>query len=237
MDLVYRRGVVGDLWRDEGDFWWRLRADSDVIGCGGGVFVVDRSPGGGRARAGGCRAARAGVASVRREGGAGRVGPQCVRSGAGGGARTGGVKAGVGCPLCRSRCSRICLMTAGSRLWPPASLYLLHPWSRRLWPLTAMDGGNAGDCQEQSLPASLYLPHPWSRTSSIPGVVPRPSLDSPGLHFVAPGTTVLLAQAGAIWGRSLLTDRRDNRPWRRSRRRRIRPAASLWPGNSGEPWF
>ncbi len=33
----------------------------------------------------------------------------------------------------------------------------------RLWHLTAMDGGNAGNCREQSLPASLYLVHPWTR--------------------------------------------------------------------------
>ncbi len=29
-----------------------------------------------------------------------------------------------------------------------------------------MDGGNAGDCREQSLPASLYLVHPWTRLYS-----------------------------------------------------------------------
>ncbi len=36
----------------------------------------------------------------------------------------------------------------------------------RLGHLTAMDGGNAGDCREQSLPASLYLVHPWTRLYS-----------------------------------------------------------------------
>ena len=74
VDLVYRRGVFGDLWREEGGFRWRRRPDSDVIGRGGRVFVVDRRPGDGRARAGLCRGARAGVAAVRWEGGRGARG-------------------------------------------------------------------------------------------------------------------------------------------------------------------
>ncbi len=51
----------------------------------------------------------------------------------------------------------IAFVTEPSSATAPALLYLLH--------LTAMDGGNAGDCQEQSLPCSrMTVSHSYAQT-------------------------------------------------------------------------